>query len=98
MSGQFDGLGDAARDHVIDMARNHYFDHDSPAGVTPFDRMRRYGCQFSYAGENIALGRVEAMTVNPYEARWLSRTDTLAGLAPVPLPQVTTGLLKPSAE
>jgi len=38
------------------------------------------------------------MTVNPYEARWLSKTDTLAGLAPVPLPQVTIGLVKPSAE
>ena len=38
------------------------------------------------------------MTVNPYEARWLRKSDTLEGLAPVPLPQVTIGLLKPSAE
>lgn len=49
------GLNEAAVEHVADMARNNYFEHTSPAGITPFDRMRRLGCSFSYAGENIAL-------------------------------------------
>ena len=48
-------LDAAASEHVADMARNNYFEHTSPGGITPFDRMRRLGCTFSYAGENIAL-------------------------------------------
>jgi uncharacterized protein YkwD len=52
-------LSDAARDHADDMARNHYFDHVSPQGVTPWDRMRMHNCTFSYAGENIALAGSE---------------------------------------
>jgi uncharacterized protein YkwD len=48
-------LSDAAVEHVEDMAQYRYFEHTSPAGVTPWDRMRRHGCFFSYAGENIAL-------------------------------------------
>lgn len=49
------GLSEAAVERVDDMARHDYFEHTSPSGITPFDRMRRLGCQFSYAGENIAL-------------------------------------------
>ncbi|HKU69177.1 MAG TPA: CAP domain-containing protein [Candidatus Baltobacteraceae bacterium] len=48
-------LGAAALEHVADMARRQYFEHTSPSGVTPFERMRRYGCEFTYAAENIAL-------------------------------------------
>lgn len=48
-------LSQAAIEHVADMARHNYFEHTSPAGVTPFERMRHFGCSFSYAGENIAL-------------------------------------------
>jgi uncharacterized protein YkwD len=48
-------LSNAAVDHVVDMAKNHYFEHVSPAGISPWDRMRNFGCDFSYAGENIAL-------------------------------------------
>ena len=48
-------LNDAALDHVVDMARNNYFEHVSPDGISPWDRMRRFGCDYSYAGENIAL-------------------------------------------
>lgn len=53
-------LSAAALEHVQDMARNNYFAHVSPSGVSPFDRMRRYGCEFSFAGENIALAGDEA--------------------------------------
>jgi uncharacterized protein YkwD len=48
-------LSDAALDHVADMARKKYFEHTSPDGISPFDRMRSYGCEFTFAGENIAL-------------------------------------------
>lgn len=48
-------LARAAAKHAWDMARRAYFAHVSPDGETPFDRMRRAGCNFAYAGENIAF-------------------------------------------
>ena len=48
-------LASAASGHADDMARRGYFAHESPGGVSPFDRMRAAGCSFDYAAENIAL-------------------------------------------
>lgn len=47
----------AARLHSIDMVERNYFEHDTPEGITPFDRIdeagyRKQGPQ----GENIAAG------------------------------------------
>jgi uncharacterized protein YkwD len=57
-------LCDVARAHARDMATRNYFDHESPEGVGPFDRLARAGWHYGYAGENIALdadeGRVES--------------------------------------
>jgi len=41
------------------MAQNNYFDHQSPDGRSPFQRMHADGCRFSYAGENIAMSASE---------------------------------------
>jgi uncharacterized protein YkwD len=41
--------------HAVDMARNHYFDHFSLDGRSPFERMRDSNYRFGYAGENLAL-------------------------------------------
>ena len=38
------------------MALHGYFDHNSPSGQTPWDRMHAAGYQFSMAAENIAAG------------------------------------------
>ena len=38
------------------MAAHGYFDHNSPAGQTPWDRIHAAGYQFSMAAENIAAG------------------------------------------
>ncbi|MCZ8512689.1 CAP domain-containing protein [Paenibacillus filicis] len=46
-----------ALDKAKDMYNNHYFDHTSPTYGSPFDMMNRYGIQYSYAGENIAMGQ-----------------------------------------
>ena len=46
----------AARKHDLDMDAQGYFDHTSPQGVTPWDRMQSAGYSFSTAGENIATG------------------------------------------
>lgn len=47
-------LRSAARKHSEDMLQRNYFDHDSPEGVSPFDRMQAEGFSFTTAGENLA--------------------------------------------
>ena len=49
-------LDQAAFSHSQDMALHGYFDHNSPSGQTPWDRMHAAGYQFSMAAENIAAG------------------------------------------
>ncbi len=52
----------AAREHSVDMHRRHYFDHDSPDGQTPWDRIKAIG--YSVPGaENIARGYATAQAV-----------------------------------
>jgi uncharacterized YkwD family protein len=40
-----------------DMYDKGYFDHNSPTYGSPFDMMKQFGVNFSYAGENIAKGQ-----------------------------------------
>jgi uncharacterized protein YkwD len=54
----------AARKHSEDMCRRNYFDHVSPEGKQPWDRLRALGAKFSAAGENIAAGYPSAATVH----------------------------------
>ena len=49
-------LDQAALAHSQDMAAHGYFDHNSPSGQTPWDRIHATGYQFSMAAENIAAG------------------------------------------
>lgn len=49
-------LASVAAAHSADMATRDYFDHASPEGDSPFDRMTAAGYSYSYAGENIAAG------------------------------------------
>lgn len=44
-----------ARLHSADMLSRGYFSHSTPEGADPFDRLRKYGVQYRYAGENLAL-------------------------------------------
>ena len=48
-------LTEVARRHSADMFARGYFAHDTPEGLTPFDRMRDAGVRFLTAGENLAL-------------------------------------------
>ena len=55
-------LRTAAREHSADMRVRHYFEHDSPDGKTPWDRIKAAG--YSQAGaENIAMGYPTAQAV-----------------------------------
>jgi len=48
-------LTEVARRHSADMFARGYFAHDTPEGLTPFDRMHQAHVQFLTAGENLAL-------------------------------------------
>jgi uncharacterized protein YkwD len=48
-------MTEVARRHSADMFARGYFAHDTPEGLTPFDRMREADVQFLTAGENLAL-------------------------------------------
>jgi len=50
-------LQSSARAHAQDMAQRDYFDHDTPEGIDPFDRMREAGWKGCAMGENIAGGQ-----------------------------------------
>jgi uncharacterized protein YkwD len=49
-----------ARAHADDMAQRNYFDHDTPEGQSPFDRMQAAGYELGAGGENIAAGSATA--------------------------------------
>lgn len=48
-------LTEVARKHSADMFARGYFAHDTPEGLSPFDRMKAANVQFLTAGENLAL-------------------------------------------
>lgn len=50
-----ENLAVLAREHSQDMLKRGYFEHNTPEGKSPFDRMLNAGIQFSSAGENLAL-------------------------------------------
>jgi len=48
---------DAAYDHAVDMDVRQYFDHYSPEGTSPGQRLTAAGCTFGGWAENIAMGQ-----------------------------------------
>ena len=48
-------VANTAQGHSDDMARRNYFNHESPEGQGPSDRLRANGVTFRSMGENIAL-------------------------------------------
>lgn len=48
-------LAKVGRAHCSDMFRRGYFSHNTPEGLTPFDRMVAADINFKFAGENLAL-------------------------------------------
>jgi uncharacterized protein YkwD len=49
-------LATVAQEHSVDMAENDYFDHDTPTGLSPMDRLEAAGLHASRVAENIAWG------------------------------------------
>ena len=48
-------MTEVARKHSADMFARGYFAHQTPEGLSPFDRMTGAGVQYRTAGENLAL-------------------------------------------
>lgn len=46
-----------AENYGKDMIKRNFFSHYNPEGQSPFDRMRNYGINYRYAGENLAINR-----------------------------------------
>jgi len=58
-------LNNVARAHAKDMSDRAYFEHDSPEGMSPTDRLNRAGIAWEQNAENIAQGQTsgqEAVT------------------------------------
>jgi len=53
----------SARSHARDMVERGYFAHESPEGLTPFDRMREAGFRGCTMAENIAAGQPSPASV-----------------------------------
>ncbi len=62
-------LARVARYKSEDMRDKNYFSHTSPTYGSPFDMMKKFGIQYSYAGENIAAGQTTAKSV---VASWMN--------------------------
>ena len=58
-----DQLLSAATGHSVDMAENNYFDHRSPHGVKPSQRVSASGYKWRGVAENIAAGSFTTRTV-----------------------------------
>ncbi len=62
-------LSRVARHKSQDMRDNHYFSHTSPIYGSPFEMMKAYRINYSYAGENIAMGQT---TVQKVMESWMN--------------------------
>ena len=54
----------AAYKHSLDMATRGYFDHYTPEGKTPWERMEAEGVVYYAAAENIAAGYIDAYDIS----------------------------------
>lgn len=57
-------LAEVGRKHGEDMLSRGYFSHNTPEGITPFDRMDSAGVTYTYAGENLAFAQDTGIAMN----------------------------------
>ncbi len=69
-------LSQAAQHHADDMLRRNYFDHYSPEGESPRDRLAAVGRQ-GFPAENIAMTenprerRLKAQLLETFQSQWM---------------------------
>lgn len=80
-------LTSAARKHAEDMLARGYFSHNTPEGITPFQRLRAAKISYRFAGENLAFAPTvskahEELMLSPgHRANILNRQYKKAGIA-----------------
>jgi hypothetical protein len=67
----------AAQEKADDMAKNGYFAHTSPAGITPWYWFENVGYDFSYAGENLAVNFTDSQDVT---TAWMNSPEHRANI------------------
>jgi len=87
-------LAAVALDHSRDMATARYFEHASPDGRTPFDRMKKAGYAYGNAAENIAAGQQTAAEVMD---SWMHSTGHRANILDCALTQIGVGVYRDPA-
>jgi uncharacterized protein YkwD len=78
-------LEQAAAGHGREMISLDYFDHVSPSGITPVDRVREEGyipsSEAGYViGENLAWGTLSLATPEAIVAAWIASPEHLANM------------------
>jgi uncharacterized protein YkwD len=77
-------LSRAARGHSVDMVRRGYFSHNTPQGVSPFQRMRQTGYgskrRACALGENIAAGTGPFSTPASIVRMWMNSSGHRANI------------------
>lgn len=81
-------LGRVATAHSQDMADRGYFDHNTPDGLSPFDRMTAAGYRYSFAAENIAAGQTTPQAVM---ASWMASPGHRANILNCDLTEIGVG-------
>ncbi len=91
-------LDTAATLKAEDMAKEGYFSHNSPSGVTPWHWFKQAGYVFLYAGENLAINFTDAEQVRQ---AWLDSPAHRANLLDVKFKEIgmatVSGLYKNSS-
>ncbi len=81
-------LDAAAREESMDNACNNVFDHTGTDGSSPFDRMTRFGYEFSTAGENIAAG---GSTAEATMTQWMNSPGHKANILSADYTEIGVG-------
>jgi uncharacterized protein YkwD len=84
-------LTSVARAHSREMAQKRYFDHTSPDGRDPFQRMRDAGYRYSWAAENIAAGQGTPSSVM---SSWMHSSGHRANILNCQLTELGVGMWK----
>ena len=74
-----------------DMSDKGYFDHTSPTYGSPFDMLKRFGVQYSAAGENIAAGQRDA---NEVMNSWMNSSGHRANILNANYEQIGIGYVE----
>jgi uncharacterized protein YkwD len=89
-------LGHAARGHSAEMARVHYFSHDSHSGASFLDRIRRAGylkhARSWSVGENIAWGTGRLSTPRSIVRAWMHSPGHRANILQRSFRQIGIGI------